>query len=99
VSAGAAGARAICAQSRPRLPAGVRLRFDAQREAWVILAPERVLVPEPIAVEILQRCDGGASVESIARELAQRFDAELGQVRSDIVELLEELSEKGFLES
>jgi pyrroloquinoline quinone biosynthesis protein D len=94
-----AAARLISADSRPRLPAGVRLRFDAQRDAWVMLAPERVLFPDAIAVEILQRCDGGASVESIARELAQRFEAELDQVRGDIVELLEELSEKGFVES
>ncbi len=32
------------------------LRPGAQ--AWVLLAPERVLMPDPIAVEILKRCDG-----------------------------------------
>jgi len=77
----------------------VRLHFDTRRDSWVILAPERVLFPDPIAAEILQRCDGSAHVEAIAAAVAQQFDGELDTVRSDVIELLEDLHEKGFLES
>ena len=36
--------------SRPVLPRHARLKFDETRQVWVILAPERVLAPDEIAV-------------------------------------------------
>ena len=50
--------------SVPSLPRGVKLRFDKARDAWVLLAPERVFMPDQIAVEILKRCDGQASLSA-----------------------------------
>ncbi|MGI9385459.1 MAG: pyrroloquinoline quinone biosynthesis peptide chaperone PqqD, partial [Methyloligellaceae bacterium] len=41
-------------ESRPALPRHVKLRHDAGRDRWVILAPERILTPDEIAVEILR---------------------------------------------
>ena len=35
----------------PRLPRHIKLRFDKQRDRWVVLAPERVLVPDETALE------------------------------------------------
>ena len=40
--------------SRPVLPRHARLHYDKVRGAWVLLVPERVLVPDETAVEILQ---------------------------------------------
>ena len=40
----------IGAASVPRLARGVRLRFDRVRDAWLLLAPERVLMPDEAAV-------------------------------------------------
>ena len=37
--------------SRPVLPRHAKLKFDETRKVWVILAPERVLAPDEIAVE------------------------------------------------
>ena len=48
--------------SRPMLPRHAKLKFDATRKVWVILAPERVLAPDEIAVEVLKLCDGVRSV-------------------------------------
>ena len=56
--------------SRPLLPRHARLKFDETRQRWVILAPERVLAPDEIAVEVLQLCDGVRSVEAM---IDQRF--------------------------
>ena len=75
----------------------MRLRFDAVRDAWVIVAPERVLFPDEIAVEILRRCDGEATVERIASDLAARADAPLETVRSDVLELLRDLHARGVI--
>jgi len=36
--------------SRPKLPRHAKLKFDETRQVWVILAPERVLAPDEIAV-------------------------------------------------
>ena len=85
------------AASVPRLARGVRLRHDAVRSAWVMLAPERVLFPDEIALEVLRRCDGAARVQEIAAELARSFDAEVDTVCADVVELLQELSDGGFV--
>lgn len=46
----------------PRLAPGVRLHFDATRDAWVLLGPERVIETEGPASEILRRCDGSRTV-------------------------------------
>src|SRR5258708_12876347 len=48
--------------SRPLLSRHARLKFDETRQRWVILAPDRVLAPDEIAVEGLQLCDGVPTV-------------------------------------
>jgi pyrroloquinoline quinone biosynthesis protein D len=85
----------ITSASVPRLPAHIKLRFDAARQRWTLLAPERVLVPDEIAVEILQRCDGVATVGTIAQTLAQKYGAAVDEVEADIIALLQELADKG----
>jgi len=52
-----------------------RLKFDETRQRWVILAPERVLAPDEIAVEVLQLCDGVRSVEQMIDQLAAKYAA------------------------
>jgi pyrroloquinoline quinone biosynthesis protein D len=81
----------------PALPRGVKLRFDQARDAWVLLAPERVLMPDPIAVEILKRCDGKASVAAIVDDLAATFAAERSQIEADVSAFLQDLADKGMV--
>jgi pyrroloquinoline quinone biosynthesis protein D len=85
----------IGAGSVPRLPRHIKLRFDEARQRWILLAPERVLVPDEIAIEILQRCDGVATVASIAEALAGKYEAPRDEVERDIIELLQDLADKG----
>jgi pyrroloquinoline quinone biosynthesis protein D len=84
-------------QLMPRLAAGVRLKFDTARDCWVLLAPERVILPDETALEILRRCDGQTSVGTVVDELAAGYDAERDTIAADVRSLLDELSEKGFL--
>jgi len=83
--------------SVPRLPRHVRLRFDETRGQWILLAPERVLMPDEIAIEVLQRCDGVASVAAIADALAAKYAAPRDEVGRDVVEMLQDLADKGLL--
>jgi pyrroloquinoline quinone biosynthesis protein D len=78
----------------PGLAPGVRLSFDKARDRWVVLAPERVLVPDETALEILQRCNGATQLEAIVDELANAYSADRGEIESDVRDLLASLIEK-----
>jgi pyrroloquinoline quinone biosynthesis protein D len=83
--------------SRPVLPRHARLRFDETRQRWVILAPERVLAPDEIAVEVLQLCDGVRSVAQMVDQLAAKYAAERSAIAADVIVMLQDLADKGFL--
>jgi pyrroloquinoline quinone biosynthesis protein D len=83
--------------SVPRLGARIRLREDAARGTYVLLAPERVHLLDPIALAILRRCDGVASVEAITSSLAEAFEGERDRIRADVVALLQDLADKGLV--
>lgn len=83
--------------SRPVLPRHAKLKFDAARQIWVILAPERVLAPDETAVEILQLCDGERTVAQIVDVLAAKYAADRAAIAVDVVAMLGDLADKGFL--
>ncbi|MCC8968511.1 pyrroloquinoline quinone biosynthesis peptide chaperone PqqD [Bradyrhizobium sp. Pear76] len=83
--------------SRPKLPRHTKLKFDETRQVWVILAPERVLAPDEIAVEVLQLCDGVRSVAEMVDQLAEKYAAPREAIATDVVAMLQDLADKGFL--
>ena len=94
-----AGARHITVNetSRPILSRHAKLKFDETRQVWVILAPERVLAPDEIAVEVLQLCDGERSVADMVDQLAAKYAAERNAIATDVIAMLQDLADKGFL--
>ena len=82
----------------PRLRRGVKLRFDAARNTWVLLAPEKAFVLDEIAFEIMNLVDGNRSLEAICATLSEKFDAPLDTVTTDVSVLLKDLSQKGAVE-
>lgn len=87
----------IDAGSVPRLAAHVRLRYDRTRRSWVLLAPERVLIPDDTALEVLQRLDGESSLLQIAEALAVEYDAGAREIAADAAAMLQDLADKGFV--
>ena len=83
--------------TRPVLPRHAKLRFDGTRQRWVILAPERVLAPDDIAVEVLQLCDGVRSVTTIIDSLVEKYNAPREAIAGDVITMLQDLADKGFL--
>ena len=81
----------------PRFRPGVKFRFDAVRAAWVVLAPERLFLPDEQAVEILKLIDGARSLGAIADDLAARFAAPRAVIATDIAAMLGDLAEKGAI--
>jgi pyrroloquinoline quinone biosynthesis protein D len=92
------GSRTISDDARPRLPRGVRLVGSPAQGGMVLLAPERVFKPDAIAVEILKRCDGAATIATIADDLAAAYKAPRDRVIADIKTLLGSLADKQLLE-
>jgi pyrroloquinoline quinone biosynthesis protein D len=81
--------------ARPRLPAGVRLRFDSVRERHVLLYPEGALALNETAAAVLELCDGQNTVDDIAGVLGERYDAD---VRGDVEALLRAIAARGLVE-
>lgn len=86
-------------EALPRLARGVRLKFDPARKAWVVLAPERVVMPDETALEILRRCDGQTSLAKIIDSLAVEYDAPREAIAADVQALLDELTKNGILQT
>jgi pyrroloquinoline quinone biosynthesis protein D len=84
----------LSSEARPGLAPGVRLSFDKARDQWVVLAPERVLVPDETALEILQRCNGTTQVDEIVDELANAYSADRSEIEHDVKDMLASLIEK-----
>ena len=87
----------ITEQSRPVLARHAKLKFDESRQVWVILVPEKVLAPDEIAVEILQLCDGVRNVDQIIDVLAAKYAADRAMIGADVIAMLRDLADKGFL--
>ncbi len=84
--------------SKPRLPRGVRLKHDAVRNEWTLLAPERVLKADPVAAEILKRCTGEATVAAIVDDLASTFQADRARIEGDVQTFLADLAAKRMID-
>jgi len=81
----------------PTLAVGVKFRFDTVRQAWIVLAPERLFLPDEQAVAILTLVDGTRTLATIVDDLAGRFDAPRALIAGDVATMLRDLVDKGVL--
>ena len=84
--------------AKPPLPRGFRLTNSEAHGGWVLLAPERIFRADTIAVEILNRCTGEATLDAIVDDLAKTFNAPRERIQTDVSKLLAGLIEKRLLE-
>ncbi|VTZ27644.1 Coenzyme PQQ synthesis protein D [Methylocella tundrae] len=82
----------------PRMPRGVRLKQDETRGEWLLLAPERVVKVDAIAVAILQRVDGETTIETIVDDLAAAYAADRARIDADVRALLNGLAAKRMVD-
>ena len=81
----------------PQFAPGVRLHHDTARARWVVLAPERMIVPDEIALEVLRLVDGARTEDAIIDALAEKFAAPRAEISADVGDLLDDLAAKGLL--
>src|ERR1700743_2637075 len=80
--------------SRPMLARGVRLRDDPITGEPILLDPERVLELEETTHDIVRRCSGNATLESIVQSLAEDYEIDVETLEYDVRECLEQLRER-----
>ena len=56
-----------------------------------------MLAPDEIAVEVLQLCDGERRVADMIDSLAAKYAAPREAIGSDVIAMLQDLADKGFL--
>lgn len=80
------------------LARGVRLREDMVRNQTVLLAPERAIALDEIAVAIIKEIDGHRNLDRIADDLSRRFEAPKEQILQDIIPFIREFINRRTLE-
>jgi pyrroloquinoline quinone biosynthesis protein D len=84
--------------SVPRLAPHMRLRHDKARDSWTIQAPERSFMLDPIAHQIVSRCDGTANVDKILDDLCAVFpDAPRELIAGDVTKLIQDFVDKSVM--
>lgn len=89
----------ITVASKPVMPPYIKMRHDAGRNRWLILAPERLFDPDQIAVEILKLCDGQRTVADIVAVMAKEYNAPTEEIEADIVSMFQDLADKGVVKA
>ena len=89
---------AVTGNSVVKLARGVRVRDDAVRGQKVLLAPERAMALDDIAVAIVNALDGKRSLARIAEDFSKEFNAPVEQISADITAFVQELADRRMLE-
>jgi pyrroloquinoline quinone biosynthesis protein D len=88
-------ASAVDPAARPRLARLFRLQWEEAQQAHVLLYPEGMVKLNPSAAEILKRCDGTRTVDTIVAELEQAFGAT--NLSGDVVAFLDIATKQGWV--
>lgn len=83
--------------SRPKMPRHVRLQMNELRDRWVVLAPEKVMWPDPVSVDVLQLCNGLLTLAEIVDKLAVDYNAPPEVIKTDVMEFVQEWTDKRLL--
>ncbi len=81
-----------------KLARGVRLLTDDVRGQTVLLAPERAMALDDIAITIVNALDGVSSVSVLSDDFAARFNAPGEQILSDVLAFVQELANRRMIE-
>jgi pyrroloquinoline quinone biosynthesis protein D len=83
----------------PRFAPGVRLHHDKARARWVVMAPERMFIPDETALEVLHLVDGTRDLDAIIDTLVAKFAAPRDVIAADVQAMVEDLTNRGALQA
>ena len=85
-------------ESRPRLASKARLRYDRKSERTMLLYPEKGLVLNPTAADVLQLCNGEHTAGAIIDKLSAKYNQDTASVEREVMQLLTSLAERGLVQ-
>jgi coenzyme PQQ biosynthesis protein PqqD len=90
----------ISLDTRPRLAAKARVRWDRKGERFMLLYPERGLVLNPTAADVVHLCTGELTVGAIVDQLAAKYAPQSREaVEQEILVFLTRMAERGLVTS
>lgn len=88
----------ISLEQRPRLAAKARLRWDRKDERFMLLYPERGLVLNPTAADVVKLCTGELTVGAIVDQLATKYAPQPREaVEREVLGFLTRMAERGLI--
>ena len=85
-------------ESKPRLAPKVRLRLDQKTHRLLLLFPERGILLNPTAAEIIKRCKGKVTVTTMVDHLMQTYDGQPREViETETLNLLQQFHTRGLI--
>jgi pyrroloquinoline quinone biosynthesis protein D len=88
----------ISPDSRPRLAAKARLRWDRKAERYMLLYPERGLVLNATAADVVQLCTGEHTVGTIVERLTAKYTAQPREaIEHEVLTFLTRMVERGLV--
>ncbi|HKU40412.1 MAG TPA: pyrroloquinoline quinone biosynthesis peptide chaperone PqqD [Polyangiales bacterium] len=87
----------IASSARPKLASKVRMRFDRHSQQHMLVYPDKGMLLNPSAAQILQYCTGQHSVAEIVQLLVAATGGEAGQVEADVQSFLGALLERALI--
>ncbi|HEV2208429.1 MAG TPA: pyrroloquinoline quinone biosynthesis peptide chaperone PqqD [Verrucomicrobiae bacterium] len=88
---------AIEEQRRPALARGVRIGTDPKTNEPMLLFPEGVIYLNPTAHDIVKRCDGQVTTQSLIAALADEYETDVEALRHDVLDCLADLHQRKVL--
>ncbi len=81
-----------------QLGRGVRLRHDRERDSWTLMAPERVILLDEIAHQVIvEIVESDGLLAGVIDRLSQIFDAPREEICHDVIEMLQPFVDKQLL--
>jgi pyrroloquinoline quinone biosynthesis protein D len=89
---------AVSPDHRPRLAAKARLRWDRKAARYLLLYPERGLVLNATAADVVQLCTGEHTVSDIIERLTARYAAQpRAAIEQEVLTFLARMAERGLI--
>jgi pyrroloquinoline quinone biosynthesis protein D len=88
----------ISRDSRLKLAAKARLRYDRKSERHMLLYPERGLVLNATGSDVVQLCTGEHTVGAIVDQLAAKYGKDTPTVEREVMTFLTALTERGLVQ-
>lgn len=86
--------------ARPRLAPKARVRWDRKGERFMLLYPERGLVLNATAADVVHLCTGELTVGAIVERLAAKYAPQPREaVEQEVLAFLRRMAERGLVTS